>query len=283
MKKLIAISFIGLMLVACNNKQQVEQIKTLQNNDSSLVKQLQHKDSSIMAYIKSINTIQSNVDTLMKEAKLLKRHGEPIVSDTISIVDALRAIGQKMVKNQRDLLTLQIKLKKSNESNDELVDLGENLSKLLNEKDSEISAMQTELAKTRASLNVVVKQFNDSMNTIAQQRAQINLMTTAGNTVLYIVGTAKELKDKGIITNQGGVVGIGHIPTLNENMSSTAGFTSADLTTLHEVILGGSFVRMVTPHPDRSYKIAHTVPDKLIITDPGDFWSKSKYMIVIVK
>jgi hypothetical protein len=68
---------------------------------------------------------------------------------------------------------------------------------------------------------------------------------------------------------------------LSQDMGSS-GFTSTDLTTLHEILLLGSFVKMVTVHPERAYKIAHTSPDKLIITDPQDFWSKSRYMVAIV-
>jgi hypothetical protein len=177
---------------------------------------------------------------------------------------------------------VEMKLKQSNESNNELADLGENLSKQLNEKDSEITAMQGTLAKTNASLTILTKQFNDSINIINQERAQIGLMTTASNTVYYIFGTEKELKAKGIIKEEGGAVGLGRVPVLKQDMNSS-GFTTTDLTTLHEIPLTGSFVKMVTLHPEKAYKLTHSSPDKIIITDPQDFWSKSKYMVAITQ
>ena len=278
---IIVLLSLCLYMVAC--KQQSPQALKESPQDSLMVTQMQHKDSTIVAYVKSINAIQGSVDTLMREAKILKRHGEPIKSDTSNIADELRAIGQQMIKNQKALAVLEWKLKQSNEKNDDLVDLAENLSKQLNEKDSEISVIQQELARTRTSLTNVVKQFNDSVSVIAEQRAQMDIMAIKGNTVYYVTGTEKNLANEGIISNQGGVIGLGRIPKLNGNMNSTSGFVGADLTTLKEIPLEGSFVELVTPHPDRAYKIIRGSPDKLLITDPEDFWSKSKYMIAVVR
>ncbi len=281
MKNLILVLILCACIFAC--KREVSQSAKAPVVDTLMVQKVQQKDSTIMAYVKSINAIQGSVDTLMREAKLLKRHGEPIKSDTANIADELRAIGQQMIKNQKVLATLEWKLKQSNEKNDDLVDLAENLSKQLNEKDSEITVIQQELARTRTSLTNVVKQFNDSVNVIAQQRAQMDIMAIKGNTVYYVTGTEKNLANEGIISNQGGVIGLGRIPKLNGNMNSNGGFVVADLTTLKEISLEGSFVELVTPHPSRAYKIISGSPDKLLITDPEDFWSKSKYMIAVVR
>src|ERR1700739_3262966 len=192
MRTLCYISIACLSVIACNRQQTATTTNASPPNDSLMIKKVLQKDSSIMAYIKSVNMIQQSVDTLMRQARILKRHTEgPTDTDIIS---ELRAIGQQMVKNQKTLVTLEVKLKKSNQSNDELVDLGENLAKELNEKDSEIGVMQQQLVKTKASLTTLTNQFNDSINVIMQERAQIGLMTTAKNTVFYIVGTESALK-----------------------------------------------------------------------------------------
>ena len=280
MKKLACITIVGLFAIISCNRQQMPQPGNPNTGDSLMIRQVQHKDSSIMAYIKSINMIQGSIDTLMKQAHILKMHREG-VSDT-GMVSDFRAIGAKMLNNQRALMYLEMKLKQTNESNNELADLGENLSRELNEKDSEIAAMQVTLVKTKASLTTLTQQFNDSITVINQERAQIGLMTTASNTIYYIVGTEKELKSKGIIIEEGGAIGLGRVPVLKQDMNSS-GFTTTDLTSLHEIPLTGSFVKMVTLHPEKAYKLAHSSPDKIIITDPQDFWSKSKYMVAIVR
>ncbi|MGP8215483.1 MAG: hypothetical protein ACLQQ4_07965 [Bacteroidia bacterium] len=281
MKNLKYIFLVAPFLTGCFRQQPSETIKT-PTNDSLMIKKVVQKDSAIMSYIRSINNIQSSIDTLMREARVLKKRGEPIDNDTIAMLTELRLIGSQMLKNQRTLVNLELKLKQSDEKNDELADLGENLSKELNEKDSELTVMQQALIKTRASLNNLTAQFNDSMNVIMQERAQIGLMTAANNTVYYIVGTEKELKDKRIITDEGGVIGLGRVPVLSEDMA-VSGFTSTDLNELHEIPLGGRFIKLITLHSEKAYRIAHDSPDKLIITDPSDFWSKSKYMVAIIE
>ncbi len=280
MKTPILISIIILALMACN-KQQVSQMGKGSAKDSLTMKQMQQKDSSIMEYIKSINMIHSSIDSLSRDAKVLKLNGESMTS-TSSMLQEIRDIDQQMIRNNKSLADLRIKLNKSDIKNQELVDLGEDLSKELNEKDSEIVSMQRDLVKTRASLNDLAKQFNDSLNVISKQRTEMTVMKTEGNKVYYIIGSEQILKNQGVIVNEGGVVGLGRIPVLNQDVSSS-GFISTDLTIQHEIPLGGRFVKLVTTHPTSSYRIAVGSEDKLIITDPEDFWSKSKYMVVIIK
>lgn len=244
----------------------------------SLIKQVQQRDSNIMSYVKAFNSIQKGIDSLMIDERVLKLSGEKhTITDTATIAQELRTIGKLIIKNRRALTYVQSQLRKSNEKNQDLSDLGENLSKQLNEKDSEIATIQRELVRTKASLATVVKQYNDSLGVIAQQRQQIGLMKIQGNTVYYIIGKESDLKSKNIITERGGVVGLGRVPLLGQ---STAGFTSGDLTELHEISLGGTFVQFVTTHPNNSYRVTS---DKIIINDPQDFWSRSKYMVVIIR
>lgn len=279
MKKLIFLTgTFSFLIIACNNNEQAYRAREVAAKDS-LVKQVQQKDSSLMAYVKSINAIQKSMDTLSQDARILKTHNAEGMNDNNTLLAQIRAIDQLVIKNRKSIAELQYKLKKSNNANQDLTDLGEALALQLNEKDSEIAAIQHELVRTKASLGSLVKQFNDSMNIITQQRSQINIMQIKGNTVYYIIGTENELKKNDIIRENGGVIGLGHVPTMGEG---TEGLISADLTVLHEIPLGGRFVKFVTFHPNNSYRIISGPPDKLIITDQQDFWSRSKYMIVII-
>ncbi len=279
-KTSIAVSIIAYSLTSCNQSQQ-SQLNALRTKDSLTMQQMEQKDSSILAYIRTINSIQQNIDTLMTEGKILKINAEK-KTDTSTIISELKAIGALILKDQKEIVGLGRKLKADNTRNQDLVDLGENLSKELDEKDAEIAVIQSELGKTKASLGAMVNQFNDSLEVIMQQRNQIGIMQIQGNTVYYVVGDKKDLKEKGIITETGGIIGIGRVPELSSN-ANNADFISADLTQLKEIPLSGRFVKLITDHPASSYKVAGTTPDKLIITDATDFWSKSKYLVILVK
>jgi hypothetical protein len=91
----------------------------------------------------------------------------------------------------------------------------------------------------------------------------------------------KELKDKGLIDKKGGLLGIGRTAELNPDIS-TSSFTKANMTMLQALALNGKFAKMITQHPDKSYKITGNA-DSLLITDASSFWSESKYLVISVK
>lgn len=280
-KSLFFIALVLFFLAACNRQQQV-QIKELKSRDSSMVKQVEQKDSTIMAYINSINAIQSSIDTLKMQANILRMHGEAKADPGTMIAD-IRAIGTLILKNNKELAALQARVRSTDKKNQGLVDLMNHLSQELNEKDTEIVAMQQKITRSNTSLNTLVNQYNDSIVVISEQRGEIGRLKTELYTVYYAIGTEKELKQQGVITKQGGVIGIGRVAVLNHN-AGTHLFTMADLTNLHEVPLGGHrFVKLVTSHPADSYKITSSSAEKLVITDADAFWSKSKYLVAIVK
>ena len=102
------------------------------------------------------------------------------------------------------------------------------------------------------------------------------------NTVYYIVGAEKELRDAQIINKQGF---IGRTLTVGRN-SNFDSFTMADSRLLSEVPVGQKKATLVTSHPEGSYELvtdANKVVEKLIITDPVRFWESSKILIISYK
>ena len=102
------------------------------------------------------------------------------------------------------------------------------------------------------------------------------------NTVYYIVGTEKELREAQIINKQGF---IGRTLTVGRN-SNFDSFTMADSRLLSEVPVGQKKATLVTSHPEGSYELvtdANKVVEKLIITDPVRFWESSKILIISCK
>ncbi|HXB13106.1 MAG TPA: hypothetical protein VNZ45_14055, partial [Bacteroidia bacterium] len=112
MKTPILISIVIVSILACN-KQQVPEMGKVSAGDSLTLNQLRQRDSSIMEYIKSINMIHSSIDSLSRDARILKLHGESITS-TASMIDEIRAIDKLMIRNNKSLADLRVNLNKSN-------------------------------------------------------------------------------------------------------------------------------------------------------------------------
>lgn len=147
-----------------------------------------------------------------------------------------------------------------------------------------------------------IQTLTDQVSTLMAQNVQLTeekaqLVDTVSaleereNEVYFVVGTKKELMDRGIITQEGGTrfliftrTGETLVPA---RVLDPAQFTRADRRTLTEIAL---------PKPDKEYRIvsrhdpAYTEADQmnkgkfkgtLRITSPEAFWSPGKYLIIV--
>jgi phage host-nuclease inhibitor protein Gam len=283
MRIYIIVVLTGVLLLTGCNGDLKQRNKDLSNEDSSLTVKNHMQDSSIMAYIKSFNDIQDNLDSIKIKAKILTVSNGENVNQKDQIIADMRSIGDLMMKNKKELAFLQRKLKKANGNNADLQKMIARLTKEVNDKDAEIASLQSQLAESNASLKDVIQRLNDSMKVIGSQKEQITGMTSELNTVYYAIGTSKELKQKGVIKKQGSIAGIGGAEELKKDFNSSY-FTKSDLTTLQALPLYSKFQQLVTVHPSGSYKISgNGKSDSLIISDAKAFWSQSKYLVIIVK
>lgn len=124
--------------------------------------------------------------------------------------------------------------------------------------------------------------------TVAERSAEVETLSGEKtelenqlNTVYYIVGAEKELRDAQIINKQGF---IGRTLTANQK-GRLDSFTQADARLLTEVPVGQKRVTVVTTHPEDSYRLEGDgkVVSRLVITDPARFWESSKVLIVSYK
>ncbi len=268
------------IITACNNSTQVAKEKSLALNDSTLLAESQKKDSVISMYIDAMNQIQDNLDSIKSKEKILtvNQSGESLGQGVVSDVKTLDRL---ILKNNRKIYHLELKLHKMNKKDAGLEKMLAHLTKELAEKNTEIEVLQEKLARANNSLQNLTIRFNDSVTVINRQRAEINAMRTEVNTVYYTFGTLKELRNKGLVDKKGGILGIGRTAELNPEANYTK-FTKADLTTLHTVVLNSKFAKLITTHPLNSYRVS-TNADTLVITDPASFWSESKFMVILIK
>jgi hypothetical protein len=116
-------------------------------------------------------------------------------------------------------------------------------------------------------------------------------MTERENEVYYVVGTKKELADRGVITQEGGTRFLVFTRTgetvVPARVLDPQQFTKADKRTLSEIALpkADKQYRIVSRH-DLAYAEADAMEKgkfkgTLRITSPQQFWSASKYLIIV--
>lgn len=280
MKTTVFIFITMLALAGCTNTEQVQKMTDLANKDSLLLVQATQKDSSITAYLGELGQIQDNLDRIKAREKIITLYTP---ENKATMVDQIKELDEWIVLNDKKMNNLQAKLKKMNTKNANLESLVAHLTQEIAEKDEEIASLQASLGKANDSLRYVTARFRDSIVVIKMVRSQVYEMKNDMNTIYYVTGTMKELKDKGVIDKQGGFLGIGRTAKVHPEIDNSK-YTQADMPSLKGINLNGKFRRFITTHPDNSYTInSNDKSDYLSITNPAAFWGESKYMVVAVK
>jgi hypothetical protein len=282
MNRLVYIPIAAILFAACNDnsKQQVQQLQATSTRDSLLASQVQQKDSVIVSYVKTLDEIQNNIDSIKAKEKILSVAGNEPPHGIISDIKSLDA---RIVWENRKIYQLEKRLKKDGQTDMDLQKVIKHLTKELVEKDAQIADLQTKLAESNASLRSLTEQFNDSLVVLHKQRDEINAMRTEVNSIYYAIGTRKELKKHNVITKEGSIIGIGGATELKRDFNNSF-FIPGDMTKLHDIPLYSKLSKIITNHPSTSYKITGSnKSDTLHISDPASFWSESKYLVIMVK
>ena len=272
----------ALAFAGCNSTstEDVKKIKDLAKEDSIRAVQATQKDSVLTTYLNDLNEIQENLDRIKAREKILSST-TPEMKE--SVVDEVKQLDLWIVQNDKKMNSLQAKLKKMTGQNNNLEGIVAHLTQEIADKDREIADLQAKLSVANDSVRFLTSRFNDSIVEIKKQRAQVSAMRTEMNTVYYVTGTLKQLEVLEVIDSKGGIIGVGSHPQEASNLDNYM-FTRSDLSKLKGIALNGKFRRMLTTHPDNTYKIVSgTNADSLIITTPTTFWSESKYLIVAIK
>ncbi len=238
------------------------------------------QDSSIQSFIRGFNEIQDNLDEIKKKEKIVTENSkDPEVrkSKEQEIVDDIQAIYDIMNKNKQRLASMKSKLKESNKKNDELEKFIARLTTEIEEKDAKINDLKGQLER----LNVEMTALNLNYEEATQESS---VKTEKLNTAYYAFGTSKELIKNNVLTKEGGFIGMGKTAKMKEDFNKGY-FTKVDISVLTEIVLGAKKAKFITTHPASSYKIEG--PDgkaeKIVITNAEDFWSASKYLVVVVE
>ena len=283
MKKLIyLIAFLPLAFGCKNGKQEgvLSSEDSLKAVNGGYQVRMHDQDSSIQTFIRGFNEIQENLDVIKEKEKIVtesSKDPEMRKNKEQQIVADIQAIYDAMNKNKQRLASMRTKLKNSDKKNEELERFIARLTADIESKDSEINNLKGELEK----LNVELSNLNTTY-TEATQESQVK--TEKLNTAYYAFGTSKELIKNGVLTKEGGFIGMGKSAKMKADFNKDY-FTKIDISSMNVIPLGAKKAKLVTTHPAGSYKIegADGKAEKLVITNADDFWSASKYLVVVIE
>lgn len=280
-KQIAAAALGAVVFTGCVSRPAVVRVEDQRDSLAVVVSQ---KDSLINAVFADINAISENLALIKSRENLITAAGEaesgrrPIEE----IDNDIRAIDRLLRENKSKIASLQRSaalLRKANLQIDGLEKMIADMNRQLAEKKGEVEELRERLNQ----MGVEVKSLSDE---VAERSAQVENLSGEKielqnqlNTVYYIVGTEKELRDAQIVNKQGF---IGRTLTVG-SIGNFDSFTMADSRLLSEIPVGRKKATVVTTHPEGSYELVtdgDKIVEKLLITDPVRFWESSKILIV---
>ena len=250
---------------------------SIENVSGNLNGKLNEKDAAIQELVSSFNEIQENLNTIKEKEKIISKvtSDGDVKSKEDQIKEDIQSIYDLMAKNKDRIGSLSKKLKNSKLQIDGLEKMIENMQATLSLKDSEIEELKTKIE----GLNVELSNLTTNYKAVENES---NQKTEIINTAFYAIGTSKELKENKVITKEGGIIGLGKTTKLSSDFNKEY-FTKINIEKTTSINLGAKKIKMLTTHPSNSYKLVGEKPiEKLEITNTKEFWSTSKYLVIIL-
>ncbi len=285
MRKFSVLILLSVLFFSCDVKES-DEYKALLNENDSLIDISINNEETIIDFVSSINEIEENLEIIKEKENLITLNSTSDIEleqDQVDkINDDIRQIYELVQENKSKIKTLNKKLKNSKNKNSDLKKMIERLTKDIEQKDIEIKTLREELL----NMNIVVDEMSAVIDNIEMESDAktevINEQIDELNTAYFVYGTKKELKEQKVITTEGGFIGIGKMDKLMENFNKDY-FTKIDITRTKDIELLAKKVKIVTTHPRDSYKfVGEEKVEKIQIIDEKEFWSVSKYLVIIV-
>jgi chromosome segregation ATPase len=290
---------LPVLLMGCDNGK----LKDLEIRNNELTNQLEEMDSSMNSYLETISEIEDNLAVIkLKQNMIATNASKDVEFDhemRKSLVNDLQAINSLMTTNKEKITELQNLLKNSNFQVAEFKKLVARVNTKLVEKDEEITSLTTrleDLAFRNQTLDDNVRFLTirvDTLSavnqvqiaTIQNQKKLISRNLEELSSGFVATGTLKELEEKQIIKKEGGILGLGAVSALNSEVDRD-NFLRIDIQKTQTIPLMVKKVRVITNHPQDSYKIEESENGELlaslVITNPDRFWNTSKFLVVRV-
>lgn len=286
MKKMFfAVLALSLVLFASCGPSTKEQLKVAQATADSLMMQTFQQQNEIADLIATLTEVSDSLDHINGAITVNNEDGT-LLSTRERLLLRISDIQRRIEAKQKAIDDLQNKYSKQLAKNKELqktiarmegeikqyIATIQEFEEKVNAKNVEIEKLSLDLTSVRADLQTMSDENEGNKQVVAAQDVMLN-------SGFYVIGTKKELKKAGLVKDN--VFTAAKINT--EGMSSEL-FKQIDIREVTEIPLGSKDAKVLSAMPETSYEIVKDYDKtlKLVIKDPVQFWSITRYLVVMI-
>ena len=282
---LVVLLALGILGYSLHKKDHNTQVALMEDQRVTFTNELNQRDSTLNDWLASFNEIENNLRMIREKEKLISVNtsGAEVSKDKRNqILEDIKSINTLLDENKKKIAQLNSQLKKSGGQITELKTRIASLEESMKTYEAEIAELKTTLANKNfeiGQLNETVVALND---TLTQKQETISSQTYKLHQAYIITGTYKDLKEKGLLSKEGGFLGLGRKDTILEDFSDSL-FKEIDITQTLSIPVNSKDMKLITEHPSGSYEVVkegENMVAYIAIKNPDEFWRISKYAVV---
>jgi hypothetical protein len=279
---LLVAVFIAFSLYNHDHKLLLSQMETQKN---SYTEQLTSRDSSIGEWVTTFSDIEKNIAIIKEKEHIISTNsssGELSTNKKQQILEDIKYINTLLELNKKKIASLNSQLSKSGGTIKGLQNTITGLEASVKQSESDIADLKATLLTKKFEIEQLNTDKTALQGTIVQKDEKISAQTFEMNKAFFACGTYKELKAKGLLTKEGGFIGLGKTKTLSVSFRDSS-FKQIDLTVTKSFPVNSKSAKLISDHPVNSYQFIRDKDKKIEsieITDPVQFWKISKYAVV---
>ena len=282
---LVILIAVGVIFYSMYKREQKNHVSMMEDQKYSFTELLNQRDSTINDWVTTFDQIEKNLQSIKEKEKIISLNAadrEFSQDKKKQITEDISYINSLLEQNKKKIASLNAQLKKSGGSIKALEDKVAELEASMKQSEVEISDLKTALTEKNFKIDQLDSKVNDMSVAITQKDQTISNQTAEMNKAYVAEGTFKDLKAKGLVSKEGGFLGLGKNKSLRDNFSDSL-FSQIDITVTKTIPVNSKSVKFITEHPAGSYELIHEDKDKIAyieITNPDEFWKISKYAVV---
>lgn len=271
------------------SRHQEKQLALMENERGTFNEMLSVRDSTLNDWLQTFTQIENDLNALKQKENLITIRNSDNVEFTLTrreqILGDIKSISLRLDENRKKLASLNSQLKNSGREIKGLREMIAGLEARIEGHEKEIAALEQSVTEKDLKIGELNTLTADLQNTVTAREEAITTQQAEMNRAYIASGSYKDLRDLGIVSKDGGFLGIGRTESLVNDIADSL-FAQIDITQLKYIPVNSRDAKLVTEHPTDSYQFVRE-DDGLVasieIKDPERFWKISRYAVVELK
>ncbi len=283
MKYLLSLLPVLILLTACNQEeltQLQQEVRKLRQQNEMIQRQEQEKNKFVEEYATTLNEVYDNLENIRRREGLISEYSKNIEKGKKSLKDKMNsdisAIDAYINASKNKLAALQKRFRRIEMDSKAFEQTIEKLTRQLEEKEKFIARLREQNQELNKKVEIAEKAMQQKDLIIEEQSEQLV-------TAYYVIGTDKELEEKHIVEEKGGILGFGKTIVVSSSLENSY-FTSTKIDTMARITIDSPTedIEIVSAHDPESFDLVPVDKDKTLleIKDPRAFW-KMRYLVII--